>query len=475
MAAGDRHSLALQADGQVQAWGNNSSGQCDVPALPAGLSYVEVAAGGAVFFDFSGIPAFGYPSQAHSLARRSDGSIVAWGSNSYGQCNVPVLPPGLTYTAIAAGPAHSLALRSDGSVVAWGNAAAGALDVPPLPAGLTYVEVSAGGWSSQLKLVSWSSTFCPQFTVSFAHGRSAALRSDGSIVAWGYWLDVPSLPAGLTYVEVSAGSKHMAARRSDGSVVAWGANEAGQCDVPALPPGLTYAGVAAGVETTTAWLSDGSLVEWGSPLASGSGYPLSAPPLPPGVGYVGLAAGGAFADYDEQTSVYDDSSQACIVVGSEHHQYTGAHVVALRSDGSVVAWGDDSSGQCDVPPAPEAWTDLVGGLAGVNGIPDLAGTGPLTAGSAGTLDLANAAPSAPTVLFLSLSSTPTDFKCGVLVPVPVVAQLLLSTDASGNLPLAWTSWPPGLSGASMYLQYAITDGAAVCGASLSNALRADVP
>jgi hypothetical protein len=54
-------------------------------------------------------------------------------------------------------------------------------------------------------------------------------------------------------------------------------------------------------------------------------------------------------------------------------------------------------------------------------------------------------------------------------------QLALVTNGTGAIPLAWASWPAALSGASLYLQYAITDGAAVCGVSISNALRADVP
>lgn len=45
----------------------------------------------------------------HSLALRSDGTLIGWGSNSLGQINVP----DGTFMAIAAGDTHSLALRAD--------------------------------------------------------------------------------------------------------------------------------------------------------------------------------------------------------------------------------------------------------------------------------------------------------------------------------------------------------------------------
>jgi hypothetical protein len=50
-------------------------------------------------------------------------------------------------TAIAAGQYHSIALKSDGTVVAWGDNSAGQTIVP---AGLSGVAAIAGGYSHSL-------------------------------------------------------------------------------------------------------------------------------------------------------------------------------------------------------------------------------------------------------------------------------------------------------------------------------------
>ena len=62
-----------------------------------------------------------------------------------------------------------------------------------------------------------------------------------------------------------------------------------------------------------------------------------------------------------------------------------------------------------------------------------------------------------------------------LVPVPISVSLLVATNPSGAIAGGWTSWPGGLSGLTLYWQYAVQDAAAVCGVALSNALRSDVP
>ncbi len=128
---------------------------------------------------------------------------------------------------------------------------------------------------------------------------------------------------------------------------------------------------------------------------------------------------------------------------------------------------------CVEPASP--WTDLGFALAGVAGLPQLVGTGPLTAGSSGSIVLSHAAPSAPSLLFIALAAHPTPFKCGTLLPVPWVSTFALGTSPAGGIPLGWAAWPAGLSGLSLHFQYAVKDNAGICGVSLSNAVRGNVP
>jgi len=84
------------------------------------------------------------------------GTVVAWGSNTYGQTDVP---DGLSgATAIAAGQYHSLAVRSDGTVAAWGMNGLLFHGATYVPAGLSGVTaVAAGLWHSvALKSAPWS-------------------------------------------------------------------------------------------------------------------------------------------------------------------------------------------------------------------------------------------------------------------------------------------------------------------------------
>jgi len=216
VSGGGEHSLALKSDGTVVAWGRNTEGQATVPA---GLSGVMAVAAGAY----------------HSLALKADGTVVMWGDDNHGAYAVPA---GLTNVKqIATGYDHSLALKQDGTVVAWGYNFDGQATVP---SGLSNVIAIAAGSS-----------------------HSLALKSDGTVVGWGTPTGGQSTPpAGLTgVVAIAAGVHHSLALKSDGTVVAWGTNSAGQMTIPAGLSGVVA--IAAGASHSVAMKNNGTLVTWG--------------------------------------------------------------------------------------------------------------------------------------------------------------------------------------------------------------------
>jgi hypothetical protein len=265
---------AAAGQGTVVAWGGNTFGEQNVPAGLTGV--VQIAAG-----------------KWHALAVKSDGTVVGWGLNSDGQANPPA---GLNQVKMAAGGLfHSLALKTDGTVVAWGSNSDGQLNIP---AGLSdVVAVSAGAF------------------------HSLALKADGTVVAWGSnAAGQLNVPAGLTgVVAIAAGEYHNLALKSDGTVVSWGQNDYGKATVPSGLAGVTA--IAAGNHTSLALRSDGTVVAWGNDT-------FGATDVPPGLDHVVAVAAGA-ASY------------------------------ALRSDGTVTAWGYNGEGETNVP-------------AGLNGVTAIA-------------------------------------------------------------------------------------------------------
>ncbi|CAK0911647.1 unnamed protein product, partial [Prorocentrum cordatum] len=264
----DHHTVLLRSDGTAAACGDNSSGQCDVPAPGDGLAYTQVAA-----------------SADHTVLLRSDGTAAACGDNRYGQCDVPAPGDGLAYTQVAAGGFHTVLLRSDGTAAACGGNSSGQCDVPAPGDGLAYTQVAAGDFHTVLlrsdgTAAACGSNRCGQCDVpapgdGLAYTQVAAggkhtvlLLSDGTAAACGGnffgQLDVPAPGDGLAYTQIAAGGDHTVLLRSDGTAAACGKNRFGQCDVPAPGDGLAYTQVAAGAFHTVLLRSDGTAAAYGS-------------------------------------------------------------------------------------------------------------------------------------------------------------------------------------------------------------------
>lgn len=132
ISAGVEHNLGLRANGQVYAWGNTANGRCTVPAG----TYLDIAGG-----------------NTYSIGLTTAGAVIAWGSGWNGELDVP---SGNDFVQVSAKFLHALARKADGSIVAWGNPTEN-LDVP---AG-SYIDMAAG-WQGNVairedeEIVSWA-------------------------------------------------------------------------------------------------------------------------------------------------------------------------------------------------------------------------------------------------------------------------------------------------------------------------------
>ena len=78
VAAGSRHSLAVDETGRVWAWGDNSSGQL-------GLGHTKPVAGMALVTGLPGRTSVIAAGTQHSMALLTDGTVWVWGANNRGQ------------------------------------------------------------------------------------------------------------------------------------------------------------------------------------------------------------------------------------------------------------------------------------------------------------------------------------------------------------------------------------------------------
>jgi len=259
VAAGGYHSVALAQSGLVFCWGVNDRGQL---GTGDGANYNQPA----VVLD-AGTPMAGKPIVAisaghqHTLALAADGQVFAWGDNSFGQLgngssesvfHRPVavdrsgVLAGQHIVAISAGDSHSLALSSNGKVYAWGDNAfsrLGGTDVAlsRVPIGVagqpvslsTIVEISAGAGHNLVRadtgnLLCWGNGQSGQLGITTAlmfSSSSSRVLMNGAL-------------AGQSIVGLGAGNSWSGALSADGSLFTWGNNSTGQLGKGTIDPGL---------------------------------------------------------------------------------------------------------------------------------------------------------------------------------------------------------------------------------------------
>ncbi len=251
IAAGAFHTVVLLEDGTVMAIGSNEYGQCDVEDWD---NVCGVAAG-----------------LYHTVAVKNDGTCVSTGYIGVDNYDVSSWTDVFT---IACGKNHTVGLLQDGTCVATGDN--------------TFGQCNVRDWSNIISITA-GDTF------------SIGLKADGTLVStntsnvnsWG----------GIT--KVAAGGFHVVGLKTEGTLIATGNNANGQCDVK---PFKNIKQIAAGMYHTVGVTENGLVYAIG---ANASG----------------------------QCNVKDWRDVVAIAAGRNH-------TIGLTEDGRILSVGDDTYGQC---------------------------------------------------------------------------------------------------------------------------------
>ena len=235
----------------------------------------------------------------------------------------------LKWAAVATGAHHTAAISTDGSLWSWGYNGSGQIGINTYTAGYytPQQEDSKSKWTA----------------VSAGRDHTAAIRSDGTLWAWGVgdygqrgdgtWTVIRTVPVqeaslDTRWVAVAAGVYHTVALKSDGTLWAWGRNTNGQlgdgtttaqnAPVQEQSHSTQWRAIAAGLDHTVALKSDGTLWAWGSNFSGQAGNNASNPQLSP-------------------IQVGTDATWASIAAG---YYFS----VATKTDGTAWEWGTNAYG-----------------------------------------------------------------------------------------------------------------------------------
>ena len=281
VSAGDIHTAAIRTNGTLWTWGSNSSGQLgdNTAASSSKSSPVSVVGG---FTNWCQVSA----GVSHTAAVRTNGTLWTWGFNAAGQLGdntagvgasksspVSVVGGFTDWCQVSAGCAYTVALRTNCTLWTWGCNNQGQLG-----------DNTIVSKSSPVSVVGGFTDWCQVSTV-FRH--TAALRTNGTLWAWGYngsaqlgdnTIVAKSSPVSVVggftdWCQVSAGSFHTAAVRTNGTLWAWGTNILGtlgdntvgnKSSPVSVVGGFTdWCQVSAGDFHSAAIRTNGTLWSWG--------------------------------------------------------------------------------------------------------------------------------------------------------------------------------------------------------------------
>ena len=166
---------AIRTDGTLWVWGSNSQGSLGLNDRTNRSSPIQIP--GTTWKQATG--------NSNGLAAiKTDGTLWKWGHGNQGtgvnnrtQYSSPTQIPGTNWSEVTGFQSHYLATKTDGTLWTWGMNSNGQL-------GQNEVQPGDGGYSSPVQIPgnTWRTT---GLSGGAANGRSGAIKTDGTMWAWG--------------------------------------------------------------------------------------------------------------------------------------------------------------------------------------------------------------------------------------------------------------------------------------------------
>jgi hypothetical protein len=349
--AGMCHTLALKADGTVVTWGGFPSADyasaygslvtSSLFTIPTGLSQVKEI----------------FTGPFNSAALKADGTVVVWGDNSQGQCNVPT---GLNNVKSLAfiNSFNVVALKAYGTVVIWGatnptisgtiNNIIKLTNSPYLQLADGTVGIFTGSLSNtsivaRQKVLNSFTTYPNNLKLKAkaisCYNGYLALKADGSITQDNdQTVTISATNLVSNVIQVVKCTAAAIVLRADGTVYAWGGNTYGVTNVPA---GLSNVIKIVGAEFVCAALkADGTVVGWGQGALVGQTGIIDIGVFGADGTGIGLKATGTLVGWSGGYYTSPTIPSGLANVKAISAGYYGA--LALKADGTPVAFGNDT-------------------------------------------------------------------------------------------------------------------------------------
>jgi len=344
LSAGERHTIALRTNGSLWGWGLNPAGKLDGSPSMATNAPQWIATNATWSVVEAGFD--------YTMALQSNSTLWGWGDNGSGRqgdgtfigTNAPrPIATNATWRTVSAGAAHTAAIQTDGTLWAWGLNDVGQLGdgtyttklaPQPISTNAVWQAVSSGrddtvGVRADGSLWTWGANNAGQL------GNGAQSSSNGIVIS----TNTPQhIATNATWRAVAAGGTlgtgYSLAVREDGTLWAWGDNSDGQLGIGTYTRANTpqqvgtnanWQSVAAGGRHTVALQADGSLWTWGRNQS----------------GQLGNGTDGPFEKENTPQRIGSQATWLAVTAGRDH-------TVALRTGGSLWAWGNNGFGQLGI-------------------------------------------------------------------------------------------------------------------------------